>query len=474
MSVGPAELLPSEWLSGEVAVLGLERSGRSAARLLARAGAKVYASDVSRSSTLEETAAELRNAGVDVEVGGHDMARIAKATIVVASPGIPPGAPPLLAARRASRPIVSEIEIGLRCLPTLDYVAVTGTNGKTTTTALIARMLSTLGKRAASAGNIGTPLTELALRDDAPQWVALELSSFQLHDTPSVAPRVGVLTNLSANHLDRYASVDEYFGDKVLMFRNANPQSVWVTNADDDAVRSMTAGVPGTHCRFSIATESDAYLDRDHGMLVVFGVPVIRRDDLHLIGDHNVANALAAALAVCAADESHRTDDAFRAIGRTLSGFRSLENRIELVGEIDGVSWINDSKSTSVASTLVALKSMTRPTVVLLGGRHKGEPYTELIPELGRRARAVVAFGEAAPLIEQDLASVVPLTRLGSSFEEVVDAARRLAHRGDAVLLSPACSSYDMFDNYEQRGVEFKRLAMATTSRGKHADGARG
>ena len=454
-----------EWLLGEVAVVGLARSGRSAARLLARTGSEVYASDSGRSTELEETAVDLHHDDVDVQLGGHDLDRIRRASLVVASPGIPPNAPPLAAARDAGVAIVSEIEIGLRFLPRLSYIAITGTNGKTTTTAITGQLLRAVGRRAETAGNIGTPLTELALQPTPPDWVALEVSSFQLHDTPSIDPTVAVLTNLSANHLDRYDGVDAYYADKALLFRNATPASHVVTNADDRDVEAMTHGVPGMHCRFSIERRSDAYFDRDADMLVVLGHPILKRRELPLLGDHNVANALAAALSVMIADRDHRGARAIERMGDALRSFNALEHRIETVGEFDGVVWINDSKSTTVASTQIALRGMTRPTVLLLGGKHKGAPYTDLIPELRRIGRAVIAYGEAAPIIERDLADSVPLTRLGSSFDEVIDTARQLAQPGDAVLLSPACSSYDMFDNYEQRGTVFKELAAGAARR---------
>jgi len=448
-----------EWLRGEIAVVGLARSGRSVARLLARAGSDVYASDSGRSPDLAATAETLRQDDVDVQLGGHDLDRIARASLVVVSPGVPPTAPPLVAARNATVDIVSEIEIGLRFLPLLNYIAITGTNGKTTTTALTGHLLAALGRRAATAGNIGTPISELALMAAPPDWVALEVSSFQLHDSPSINPRVGVLTNLSGNHLDRYESVRAYYDDKALLFRNASPVSQWVTNGDDHDVQAMVEAVAGIHCRFSVRGRSDAYLDRSTGELIVLGYPIVRRDELPLIGDHNVANALAASLAVMLADRDHRSPRGLRTIGEALKRFNALEHRIETVGEFGGVTWINDSKSTNVASTLVAMRGMTRPTVLLLGGKHKGEPYTDLAPELERTGRAVIAYGEAAPLVEADLAGVVPLTRLGSSFDDVIETARQLAQPGDAVLLSPACSSYDMFDNYEQRGRVFKQLA---------------
>jgi UDP-N-acetylmuramoylalanine--D-glutamate ligase len=450
-----------EWLRGEVAVVGLARSGRAAAALLARTGSQVYASDAGGSPELDATATRLRADQVDVHVGGHDLRRIARASLVVASPGVPPDAPPIVAARTANVPVVSEIEIGLRFLPRLSYIAITGTNGKTTTTALTAHLLAALGRRAAAAGNIGTPLTELALSSTPPDWVALEVSSFQLRDTPSIAPTVGVLTNLSSNHLDRYAGVAEYYGDKARLFANATPASQWVGNGDDPDVQTMLDGVAGMQSVFSVRDRADAYLDRATGRLVVLGQPLIERNQLALVGDHNVANALAAALAVMVADRAHCSDRAVAQIAGALRDFRALEHRIETVADRHGVTWINDSKSTNVASTLVALRGMTRPTVLLLGGRHKGEPYTDLAPELTRTGRAVVAYGEAAPIVERDLRGVVPLTRLDSSFDDVMAAARQLARPGDVVLLSPACSSYDMFDNYEQRGAEFKRQVLA-------------
>ena len=465
--------MPAGWLNGEIAVIGLARSGRAVATLLARTGADVYASDAGTDKSLESVAAALRKEDVDVQLGAHDLERIARASLVVASPGVPPSAPPLAAARARGIEIVSEVEIGLRMLPNLRYIAITGTNGKTTTTALTAHLLSALGHRAIAAGNIGVPLAEVALRPAPPEWVALEISSFQLHDTPSIDPRVGILTNLSANHLDRYNTIEEYYGDKALLFRNATAASHWVTNGDDVVVEALAEAAAGIHCRFSVRGRSDAWIDRTRGMLEVLGEPLLARDDLHLIGDHNVANALAASLAVVLASESHRVPQALGAIARGLRTFQGLEHRIESVAEINNVLWINDSKSTNVASTEVALRGMHRPTVLLLGGRHKGEPYTALTDEIRRTVKVVLAYGEAAPIIQGDLGNVVPVERLGSTFTDVVAAARRVASPGDVVLLSPACSSYDMFDNYEQRGREFKRLVTQGIGAKRQSAGAR-
>ena len=459
---------------GEYAVIGLGKSGRAAAELLARAGAKVYASDAAKTPAAEKAAAELLALGVDADAGSHDLERIARAARVVASPGVPPGAPPLARARAAGVPVVGEIEIALQFLPKTRVIAITGTNGKTTTTALVGALLRASGRTAIDAGNIGTPLAAVALGASHPEWIALELSSFQLHDTPSIAPEVGVVTNLSPDHLDRYSTVDEYYQDKALIFRNMSATSKWVLNADDPATLTLArrlppaltpAGVPserwplGTTCRFSLAAPSDAWFDRGADRLVVLGEPLLARRELTLFGDHNVANALAASLAVMTADEAHRTPGARAKIADGLRGFTALKHRLEVAGEFGGVLWINDSKATNVSSTLVAVEGMTRPTVLLLGGRHKGEPYTALAPAIKRTCKAVIAYGESAEIVVKDLGGLVPVERLGSDFAEVIDRARAVARPGDAVLLSPACSSYDMFNNYEERGAEFKRLA---------------
>lgn len=455
-------LLASGASAGEVAVIGLARSGRSVARLLAANRIKVYASDAGASDALTKVAAELKRQQVEVDLGSHDMERIQKASAVIASPGVPPDAPPLVAAAANGVPIVSEIEAALWFLEGQNYVAITGTNGKTTTTSMTAGLFQSLGRTALAAGNIGTPLSELALNPKRPDWIALEVSSFQLHDSPSIAPAVGMLTNLSANHLDRYPSIDAYYGDKQLLFQNASPKSKWITNADDPESVKLTDGLPGKRYLFSVHGKADAYLDRATNMLMVLGKPLLARDQLPLLGDHNVANALAAALAVMLADERRQTPDTIEKLALGLREFTALEHRIEPVPTKDGVTWINDSKSTNVASTLVALKGMQKPTVLLLGGKHKGEPYSELTDELRRTGRTVIAYGEAAELIEADLKSVVPVRRVGSSFEDVLAAARVAAKPGDVVLLSPACSSYDMFDNYEQRGQIFKEMVRGS------------
>ena len=452
----PRELVPRE---NEVAVIGLARSGRAVAILLKKHGYNVYASDVASSPDTGRCAEELRALGVVVDIGRHDLERLAKAGLVVTSPGVPPTAKPLAFARECGVPVASEVEVALNFLDGPRVIAVTGTNGKTTTTALIAHLLRGLDLEAVEAGNIGTPLSEVANRERQPEWISLEMSSFQLHDTPSLKPVVGVLTNLSPDHLDRYPTVRDYYADKAKLFANADGDSVWVINGEDRAVVDMARDVAGQKYSFSLSRDTDGCLDERTGQLMVLGTPLILRRDLPLLGQHNVCNALAASLAVMGSDRSHQTPQARKGIARALTTFRSLPHRLELVGEFHGVQWINDSKATNVSSTTVAIDGMERPTVLLLGGRHKGEAYTALAASVRRKVKKVVAYGEAASIIAKDLRPVVDVVRLGSDFDEVMTVARAAAQPGDAVLLSPACSSYDMFSNYEERGERFRALA---------------
>jgi UDP-N-acetylmuramoylalanine--D-glutamate ligase len=362
--------------------------------------------------------------------------------------------PPLAAARDAGLEIYAEVDIGFIALKRTHCIGITGTNGKTTTTSLVAHVLATAGLRAETAGNIGRPLCDVALSPQPPDWLALELSSFQLHDAPHLRPAVGVLTNLAPNHLDRYTTLEEYYGDKAQLFRNADSSSVWVTNADDPAVQSMVRSVPGRHVRFSTERLADAWYDREGGHLMLGSSVLLSRSELPLLGDHNVANALTAALV------ASQVGSPIEQIARGLRSFQAIGHRVEPIREVDGVLWINDSKSTNITSTEVAIAAQDRPFVLLLGGRHKGEPYTRLIEPLRDRCRAVVAYGEAGSLIVKDLGSNLNVVPAGT-FDEVLATARNLARPGDAVLLSPACSSYDMFRNYEERGDRFRAAVEA-------------
>jgi UDP-N-acetylmuramoylalanine--D-glutamate ligase len=445
-------VIPDAWRRGEVAVIGLARSGAAASRWLASQGVRVYGSDPD--AGLEDTGRALTALGVAVELGRHDLERIARATAVIVSPGVPPDAAPLVAARRAGVAVRSEIDLAARALSRTRLIVITGTNGKSTVTAMIAHLMERGGVPCPAAGNIGRPLIALALDSTPPPWASVEVSSFQLHDSPDLRPAVGVLTNLAPDHLDRYPTLEAYYDDKRQLFRNATASSCWVLNGDDPAVLALARGAAGARRTWRLGGAADAWLDQTTGSLMLDGAPLLARAELPLLGEHNVANALGASLAARAAG---LPPDAIRA---GLRSFRGLPHRLEIVRTVDGVVWINDSKATNVASTAVGASAMDRPFVLLLGGRHKGEPYTTLGPILAGRCRHVLAFGEAAPLIVADLAAALPVSRVATLAAAVADARER-AVAGDAVLLSPACSSYDQFTNYEERGATFRALVGA-------------
>jgi UDP-N-acetylmuramoylalanine--D-glutamate ligase len=444
-------MIPDVWRRGEVAVIGLGRSGVAAARWLAGQGIAVYASDVVCTPATKTAVKGLPRDRVAVELGRHDLDRIRRATGVVVSPGVPPDAPPLVAAREAGCEVVAELDLAARVLGAAQLIVVTGTNGKTTTTALIAHLLRESGVRSAAGGNIGRPLIDLAGDVPLPEWIAVEASSFQLHDAPHLAPAVGVVTNLAPDHLDRYPTTEAYYADKRLLFRNATSDSTWILNADDAAVLELARGVAGAHRHFSLRRESHGWLDRETGQLMLGTMPLLPRNELHLLGEHNVANALAAALAVRAAGVGGA------ALARGLATFQPLEHRLEPVTEVGGVLWINDSKATNVAAAVRAVQALHRPFVLIAGGHHKGESYAPLASALSSHCRAVVAYGEASELLASQLEGRCAI-RIKASFDDAVRCAASLARPGDAVLLAPACASFDQFTNFEERGDRFRKL----------------
>jgi len=443
-----------------VGVLGLGRSGLAAARLALARGDSVYASDSGDSPDLRAAAEEVRRADGDTEVGSHSIERLMQCDVIVVSPGIPPTSPVLTDPRLAGVRRIPELEFAFERLDS-PVIAVTGTNGKSTTTALAAHLLRAADYDAPAAGNIGRALSDVALEAEPPDWVVVEASSFQLADIDTFAPRIGVVTNLSPDHLDRYPTVDAYYADKAKLFSNAVPSSIWVLNGEDEAVRALPGPAPGERRYFRTdraldAGEQGGFVRDDELVLRERegDESLVRTREMRILGRHNHANALAAAIAAVAAGADTAS---VRAGLRTFAG---LEHRLETVIESEGILWINDSKATNIASTIVALQSMTRPTVLLLGGRHKGEPYTKLLPWIGTHVREIVAYGEAAQRIESDLAASASVHRVDGSFETVVERAATLARPGEVILLSPACSSYDMFRNYEERGRQFKHLAQ--------------
>jgi UDP-N-acetylmuramoylalanine--D-glutamate ligase len=441
-----------------VAVLGLGVSGEAAATLASSRGGMVYASDVSSAAEPTAAAVRLQAAGIDAEAGGHDVSRILDADVVVVSPGIGPASEIRRKIRDVGIRTIAEVELGWRDLESR-VVAITGTNGKTTTTALVAHLMKAGGLTASAAGNIGVPLSRIVMQSPQPDWVALELSSFQLADLESFRPDIGVLLNLSPDHLDRYPNVESYYADKRRLFEGGSEDSVWVLNADDPTGLDLARDVPGRRFLFSTTgpVDSGAWLDAAGILRCRIGVEVewMPASDLRLLGPHNVSNALAAGLAASLAGVAPE------AISAGLSSFEPLSHRLQPIGERSGVLWVNDSKATNVSAAAVALGSFERPLIVILGGRHKGEPYSTLAERLRGGARAVVAYGEAAPRIVSDLDGTVETLVVESGIEAAVRTAASLAEPGDVVLLSPACSSYDMFPNYQERGRAFEAAFRA-------------
>ena len=454
----------SRSLDGEhIAVVGLAASGRAAARLALERGGTVHVSDLRSDASAHARGDELRGLGVDVDLGTHPIDRIAAAGIVVVSPGIPPDAPVLRALSERGVRWVSEPEFAFRFFDG-PLIVVTGTNGKTTTAALVAHLLESDGQDVALGGNIGQAFgpaaSELALRDKAPAWYVVEMSSFQLANIDRLRPDIGVVTNLAPDHLDRYESVDEYYADKANLFRNADQDSRWVLNGDDTVVLALAGDAPGERYTFSTKRTDGrgAYLDGDDLTLEMIAgqkealIPV---DRLGLLGAHNIENALAAATVASLAHASTA------AIQRGLATARPLPHRTEQVAEGKGIRWINDSKATNVAATERAVTSLEGPLIVLLGGKDKDEDFARLVSALVEVDARVFAFGQAGPRIEQALRAHVQVERIDGGFDQVIEAAAAAARPGDVVLLSPACSSFDMFENYEDRGKRFSELARA-------------
>ena len=443
-----------------VAVIGLGVSGVAAARLAFAKGGDVYVSDSGSNAAASARAADLRSAGVTVQLGGHDIDRVAGSGIVVVSPGIPPDAPVLRALRERDVPWISEPELAFRFFSG-QLIAVTGTNGKTTTTLLIAHLLAEAGLRAAAGGNVGGGLapaaSDLALLDEPPDWYVLEMSSFQLAGVDTFRPDIGVVTSLSPDHLDYYDDVEAYFADKARLFERATSRSSWVLPHGDETVAALAGSAAGQRFYFGGDKEAggDAWVDDGTMCIRGDGSPesLLAVSAFPLLGRHNVSNALAAAVVARLAGASTEN------IGAGLQTTRSLPHRMQPVADADDILWVNDSKATNVAATLSALESVDRPVVLLLGGKDKGEAFGPLIPALQKRVRCALVYGAAGPRITRELSDAVPVELYGDDFAVVMGRAAEIARAGDLVLLSPACSSFDMFESYEHRGRAFSAFA---------------
>ncbi|MGE5236491.1 MAG: UDP-N-acetylmuramoyl-L-alanine--D-glutamate ligase [Acidobacteriota bacterium] len=430
-------------------VIGLGASGVAAASLLLAQGWLVTVNDRLDEAAVTARLAELP-AGVARVLGSHPDTLLEGTALVVVSPGVPWELPLLTAARSRGVEVIAEVELAFRALAGTPLVGVTGSNGKTTVTALTGQILRIAGLRTGVGGNIGHPASAHAREGgfDALVW---ELSSFQLEGCTTLRPSVGVLLNLSADHLDRHVSLAAYRDAKVRLFARQQAGDVAIVNADDVALAGIAA--PSRLERFSLVDRgAAAHLADD--VLVLDGAPLLARSALPLLGDHNVANALAAALAAA------RMGAARGAIAQGLVGFRGLPHRHQVVAERHGVRWVDDSKGTNIGATAAGLAGYPPGTVhLILGGQGKGQDFRALRQALrGRVARAYL-IGEAAEAIARAITGAVPVESCGT-LDEAVARAARLARRGDTVLLSPACASFDQFRDYAHRGDEFARLAQ--------------
>ncbi len=451
---------PADIKGKRVTVIGGARSGLAVAKLLAGAGAEVFLTEKGEATRGLEQA--LDAAGVAYEFGGHTR-RALDADFFAISPGVPSTINIVQQALRGGLQVFSEIEVA-SWFCAAPIVAITGSNGKTTTTSLTGHIFRNAGRTTVVAGNIGYPFSDYVrgLAEDA--VVVLEVSSFQLDHIDTFRPRVGVLLNITPDHLDRYNyDFDQYKQSKFRLFENQRDDDVLVFNHDDALVREYVAFLKMQRGLHAIGFSYEDALDE--GAFVREGRIVLRINQqeeilmeaqkLALPGRHNLHNSLAAAIAARVMEV--RSD----VVRESLTSFEGVPHRLEFVREIDGVRYVNDSKATNVNAVWYALESYNEPIVLIAGGRDKGNDYSSLKPLIRRKVRAVVALGESAEKVMDELASLAEEGAQAASLEEAIRYAHFFAAPGDIVLLSPACSSFDMFDNYEHRGDTFRRLVRS-------------
>ena len=437
-----------------VLVVGFARSGRALVECLRERGATVTVNDARPPWSFASEIPQLLGQGIGFEFGAHRDAAFLSHELIVTSPGVPWDLPQLRAARSEGVRTVPEVEVaGWFLSGTL--VGVTGSNGKTTTTALLGKMLEASDYPTLVGGNIGVPLVSAVGRASPDSMVVAELSSFQLEAIDTFHPHVAVLLNITPNHLDRHPSFEAYVAAKAQIFRNMTPQDYAVLNADDPTVMSLAAGIRAQKMLFSLTQPLAAGLLVSGGD-VLYRVNHLERKllatrDVKLPGAFNVENVLAAAAAACALGAD------FNAIGRAVREFRGVEHRLELVREVRGVRFYNDSKATSVDAAVKALSAFERGVHLILGGKDKGAPYAPLVPWLEGRVRETLLIGAAAQKIERELAGAVETVRSGN-LETAVRQAFARAVPGDVILLAPACASFDQFEDFEHRGRTFKAL----------------
>ena len=433
---------------GPYLVLGLARSGVAAGLALAARGEAVIGVDAGTSPALEQAAGRLRRAGVETHLDASGEALAARAGTLVKSPGVPQSAPAVRAARARDIPVIGELELAWRLLPN-EFVAVTGTNGKTTTTEWIGHIHRQAARPVAVAGNVGTALVSLVGEVGPAATVVAECSSFQLEDTEQFSPEAAILLNITPDHLDRHGTYEAYVAAKLRIFANQGN--------DDIAVAPTGLGVEdlgGCARRVCFGAEGAELADRA-GYLWWDERPVVAHDELALPGAHNRQNAMAAA-AACLARGLPMED-----VAEGLRSFRGVAHRLELIAVHDGVAYVNDSKATNVASTLVALRAYAPGSVhLILGGQGKGQDFSPLAGPVAERCRAVYLIGEDADAIAAALTpdlGGLPVIAPGT-LERALVAARSTARPGETVLLSPASASFDQFADFEARGERFRAL----------------
>jgi UDP-N-acetylmuramoylalanine--D-glutamate ligase len=439
-------------------ILGAGRSGLAVARLLKTRRAKVFLSDQAKQDKCAAAAKELEEIGVEFEFGGNTH-RVLEADYIVVSPGVPLDAPILKLARDKHIKILSEIEIAFdQC--EAPVVAITGTNGKTTTTTLVGEIFKKAGWNTFVAGNIGLAFSEIVDQAKGEKAVVvLEVSSFQLDAIDSFRPKVSAILNITPDHLDRYKNFEAYVQSKFRIVENQKGYDSFVYNHDDENVRNCADTVNIRALGFSLKEElkQGAFLQSDNVVLRIGREKevLIDRNEIGIPGPHNLMNAMAAALM------TRSMGVEYDAIRETLKSFKGVEHRIEFVRELKGVKYYNDSKATNVDSVFYALGSFKEPIVLILGGKDKGNDYSQIKPLVEEHVKAIVTVGKGADKIEKFFKGIKPIHSAGMSMEEAVKLAKEAAAKGDIVLLSPACASFDMFDNYEHRGKVFKELVRA-------------
>ena len=442
---------------GPFLVVGLARSGAAIAAALAERGETVLGVD---SGTPEE-AAGLEQAGVEVSLGVDGTRQLDRARTLVKSPGVPQDAPVVTAARERGIEVTGELELAWRLIPN-HFCAVTGTNGKTTTTELIGHLHRTDGRPVAVAGNVGTPLASLVGAVDPDATVVCEASSFQLEDTSYFAAECAVFVNLAPDHLDRHGTLESYLDAKLRIFANQGNDDAAVYNGDTPELRDRDLGGCARRVRFCPveggSADPDCELSLRDGVIFAADEPLLRADELQLLGSHNVENAMAAAGAALASGLPRDS------VAEGLRSFKGVRHRLERVREVGGVLYVNDSKATNVASALAGIRAFDGGVRLIAGGRPKQESFEPLVEAVKERCVAVYLIGEAAERMARELAPAVEggveISVVGT-LARAVEAASADARPGEVVLLSPACASFDAFKDFEERGDRFRELLEA-------------